>query len=956
MTLPLPNTCHNRHKCPREAAEHTNLTLVPQTLYSTRAKSTNTLNGEIELMSNTIQNALSMYVERARKVLQHEQRTNHQDQAIKPGGLELFVSRWAEETSAACKQAGLDLRPIHHFAEHLEGYRRQDPMQRAASLRAALAILHELENDANGQPSPSSPEKTTSPARDTASAQHSTIPPVVKNTANTAPAPTSAKPPVKPEVKAEGKTPSPATIQHNTIRLEAGMTAGHTVLTLLSADITAVPGVGATVAARLHNLNIRTVRDLLFYFPREHRDYSKLTKIANIPFNEVTTTMGLIWEVKTSPTGSGRTRTIATISDETGKISISWFNQPYLQKQLKAAQGSYLVVTGVKQRFGNKIEFSARSHELPEQGDLLNTGRLVPMYPLTEGLHAKTLRRFTKWVVDRYAAMIPDHLPAWIRSEGKLMPLPDAVSHIHYPESDIALISARRRLAFDELFFIQLGMQERRSRWQREAPQGNAFKIDPTKVFVAAEVSPASPEQTQTAPDEAEETSNALVTTLWSEVSVVTTQPFEATLPFRFTNAQRHVINEILRDLGQSKPMCRLLQGDVGAGKTAVAAAALFVAVQNGYQGAIMAPTELLAEQHARSISVMLEPFGIRTVLLTGSLKQRERTMGRAAIESGEAMVAIGTHALIQEDVHFQRLGLVIVDEQHRFGVEQRDLLRQKGYHPHMLVMTATPIPRTLALTLYGDLDVSTIDQLPPGRQTIISRWRTGARRTEANTLIAHEVADGHQAFIICPLIEESETLTVKAATSEYERLSRDVFPHQRMGLLHGAMKPAEKDQTMRRFRDHELDILVATSVIEVGIDIPNATVMVIEDADRFGLSQLHQFRGRVGRGKAQSYCYVLSADASVTAQERLDVFQKTNDGFRLSEEDLRLRGPGDFIGVRQSGMPELRMADLSDTKLIELSRSLATKLWQLDPYLRKPEHAPLRERMHLFWQNFMAH
>ncbi|HEV7235409.1 MAG TPA: helicase-related protein, partial [Ktedonobacteraceae bacterium] len=297
-----------------------------------------------------------------------------------------------------------------------------------------------------------------------------------------------------------------------------------------------------------------------------------------------------------------------------------------------------------------------------------------------------------------------------------------------------------------------------------------------------------------------------------------------------------------------------------------------------------------------------------------------------------------------------------IVDEQHRFGVEQRDLLRQKGYHPHMLVMTATPIPRTLALTLYGDLDVSVIDQLPPGRQTIISRWRTGARRTEANTLIAHEVADGHQAFIICPLIEESETLAVKAATSEYERLSREVFPHQRMGLLHGSMKPAEKDQTMRRFRDHELDILVATSVIEVGIDVPNATVMVIEDADRFGLSQLHQFRGRVGRGKVQSYCYVLSADASVTAQERLDVFQNTDDGFRLSEEDLRLRGPGDFIGVRQSGMPELRMADLSDTQLIELSRSLATKIWQLDPYLRKPEHAPLRERMHLFWQNFMAH
>ena len=352
----------------------------------------------------------------------------------------------------------------------------------------------------------------------------------------------------------------------------------------------------------------------------------------------------------------------------------------------------------------------------------------------------------------------------------------------------------------------------------------------------------------------------------------------------------------------------------------------------------------------------MLEPFGIHTVLLTGSLKQRERTMGRAAIETGEAMVAIGTHALIQEEVSFKRLGLVIIDEQHRFGVEQRDILRQKGYHTHMLVMTATPIPRTLALTLYGDLDVSVIDQLPHGRQKIITRWRTGARRAEAYTVIAHQVAESRQAFIICPLIEESESLAVKAATVEFERLSREVFPNLRLGLLHGTMKPADKDATMRRFRDGELDILVATSVIEVGIDIPNATVMVIEDADRFGLSQLHQFRGRVGRGKDQAFCYVLSADAGLQAQERLHVFESIDDGFRLSEEDMRLRGPGDFIGVRQSGMPELRMADLGDTRLIELSRSLAAQLWQSDPYLRKPEHGPLRDRMRLFWQHFMAH
>ncbi len=890
-------------------------------------------------MSNSTKTQLAPYIERARKVLQYEQRGNHQDGVVR-GGLELFVVRWADEVSAVCKSAGLDLKPIHHFTEHLEGYRRQDPMQRAASLRAALAILNELDHNVVPLARPQTPartDKTESKASSTPSQS----------------TPTESKP-VQPAAPPPRATQHTHTAPQNPIRLEAGISAGHASLTLLSADVTAVPGVGPSMAAKLHSLGIRTVRDLLFYFPRQHRDYSKLEKIANIPFGEVATTVGLIWEVETVRSSRGPARTIATISDETGKLRVTWFNQSYLQKQLQAAKGSYLVVTGVKQRFGNKIEFTVRSHELPEQGDLLNTGRLVPIYPLTEGLNAKTLRRFTKWVADRYAAMIPEYLPTAVRSAGKLMPLPEAVSQIHYPENEQALNAARMRLGFDELFLLQLGMQERRTRWQREAPQGNAFKIDFKKIFIDAK---DLAELSGSENGQESQTQNAPIppgSTLWSIIA--TEKPFEATLPYRFTGAQRRVIIEIFSDLAQSRPMCRLLQGDVGAGKTAVAAAALLMAALNGYQGAIMAPTELLAEQHAQSISAMLEPFGIRSVLLTGSLRQRERMMGRSAIENGEAMVAIGTHALLQEEVNFARLGLVIVDEQHRFGVEQRDTLRQKGYHPHMLVMTATPIPRTLALTVYGDLDVSVIDQLPPGRQKIITRWRSGARRDEAYRLIAQQVSEGRQAFIICPLIQESESLAAKAATVEYKRLSRDVFPNLRLGLVHGAMKAAEKDQVMRRFRDGELDILVATSVIEVGIDIPNATVMVIEDADRFGLSQLHQFRGRVGRGTHQSYCCVLSADAGIQAQERLEVFQVTNDGFRLAEADLRLRGPGEFFGVRQSGTPELRIADLNDKHLVELSRSLAAKLWESDLYLRKPEHGPLRERMHLFWQSFMAH
>jgi ATP-dependent DNA helicase RecG len=869
-------------------------------------------------MANQTQSQLAPSIERARKVLQYEQRGNHQDRLVQ-GGLELFVVRWTDEVSAICKGAGLDIRPLHRLAEHLEGYHKQDPMQRAASLRAALAILNELEDNASAGEAHGRKQEEIKQPRETKQQQEAVQP---------------------------GERTPP-------VHLDAGMTANHASLALLSADVTVVPGVGPSIAARLRGLGIRTVRDLLFYFPRQHRDYSKLEKIANIPFEQVSTTLGLIWEVETMRTSGGRLRTIATISDDSGKLRVSWFNQPFMQKQLQAAKGEYIVVTGTRRRFGNKVEFTAQSYELPERGDLLNTGRLVPIYGLTEGLHAKTLRRFTKWAVDRYAAMIPDHLPAWLRSAAKLLPLPDAVSHIHYPENETMLQAARRRLGFDELFMIQLGMQERRARWQREAPQGNAFRVDYRKLFLDTAGLPGVA-GVQDGHGTAFAPADTMGTTLWS--SIATDQPFEATLPFRFTEAQRRVIVEICGDLAKSQPMCRLLQGDVGAGKTAVAAAALLLAALNGYQGAIMAPTELLAEQHARSIGEMLEPFGISTVLMTGSLRSRERALGRTAIENGQAMAAIGTHALIQEDVTFQKLGLVIVDEQHRFGVEQRDTLRQKGYHPHMLVMTATPIPRTLALTVYGDLDVSVIDQLPPGRQRIITRWRTGARRDEANKLIEREAQEGRQAFIICPLIEDSETLAVKSATAEYERLSREVFPHLRLGLLHGSLKVAEKDATMRRFRDGELDILVATSVIEVGIDIPNATVMVIEDADRFGLSQLHQFRGRVGRGAHQSYCYVLSADAGIAAQERLGVFQSTDDGFRLAEADLKLRGPGDFFGVRQSGVPELRVADLGDTKLIEQSRDLAARVWEQDPYLKKPEHMALREKMHLFWQDFMAH
>ena len=955
---------------------------------------------------------LPAVIEKARKILLHEQRLGHTDQTVRPGGLEAFVARWAEEVSNLRQTGALGEDgsaqgtplPVEQAVQQLlQGYHTLDPMRRAAQLRAAIARLEGPDTHplADGRPgvdkqmasAPATGGPSASKQVTTGSRRSSPIagsePAAMKQVSPPAARPASVSPGKADEADhavAEDNTifgaaasaplerPSPSVIRGNRLlvlsnQFEAlapsqeededyarsvdGQAAidGHF---LLRSQVTAVPGVGPSQEAKLQRLGIRTVQDLLFYFPREHHDYSKLEKIALIPLEQVVTIMGMIWEVQNLHSASGRVRTVARISDETGQIRAVWFNQPYLAKQL--TRGSYIVLTGIKQRFGNKVEFNVRSHELPEQGDLVNTGRLVPVYNLTEGLNPKTLRRYTKWAVDRCAELVPEFLPASVRSRLGLLSLPQAISQYHYPENEGRLVKARQRLAFDELFLIQLGMLARRAEWNTSA-EGLALKVDLAQVFEHAEAEEIAflAARAASAPTSSlVPASDATVRAgLW-EVAV--DKPFEVALPFRFTRAQRRVIGEILGDLARSQPMCRLLQGDVGSGKTVVAATGLLMAAVNGLQGVLMAPTEILAEQHYRTISRLLEPFGLRVALLVGSQRQRERANMLTAAESGEAMVIVGTHALIQEGVRFARLGFAVVDEQHRFGVEQRDALRQKGYNPHMLVMTATPIPRTLALTLYGDLDISTLDEMPAGRQQIITRWRSGTRRAEAYRMIAEQVAEGRQAYVICPLIEESETLEAKAAVREYERLRTQVFPDLRLGLVHGGLKSNEKEQAMCRFRDGELDVLVATAVVEVGVDVPNATVMVIEDADRFGLSQLHQFRGRVGRGQYQSYCYVLSEGSGPQAQERLSVIERTSNGFDLAEEDLKLRGPGDFFGTRQSGVPELRVATLADTRLLEESRKQAEWLWDADPFLQKHEHRLLRERVASFWQNFIGH
>ncbi len=937
-------------------------------------------------------------IEKARKILLHEQRLGHTDQTVRPGGLEAFVARWTEEVEKLrlagelAEAAGAP--PVEQaIGRLLQDYHALDPMQRAARVRAALARLNGQAPDALAEGSV--PGRASSPLSAPAAreaAPRAALASAPKQKPQPEARPMAAAPgdvmqeeapwellpsrgPISsPVIRSrdlvelsnrldETAFAAPAEIETDTTHqeLDTGQTAVESHF-LLRQSVTAVPGVGSSQAAKLHRLGIHTVQDLLLYFPREHHDYSKLEKIATIPLEQVVTIMGMIWEVQNVRSASGRVRTVARVSDETGQIRATWFNQPYLLKQL--TRGSYIVLTGVKQRFGNKVEFHVRSHELPEQGDLVNTGRLVPIYTLTEGLNAKALRRYTKWAVDRCADLLPEFLPATIRSRVGLPSLPQAVSQYHYPENEARLVSARRRLAFDELFLIQLGMLARRAEW-RSGVAGLALNVDLGQIFETVEVEEAALLSSKTAsraPDTATDTATQDTPLgerppgagLWP-VSI--DRPLETTLPFRFTRAQRRVIAEILADLGRAQPMCRLLQGDVGSGKTVVAAAALLTAAANGLQGVLMAPTEILAEQHYRTVSRLLEPFGIRVALLVGSQRQRERAGMLAAVESSEAMVVVGTHALIQEGVTFARLGFVVIDEQHRFGVEQRDALRQKGYNPHMLVMTATPIPRTLALTLYGDLDISTLDEMPQGRQQIITRWRSGTRRAEAYHMIAEQVAQGRQAYVICPLIEESETLEdVKAAVVEYERLRTQVFPTLRLGLVHGGLKGSEKEQVMRRFRDGELDVLVATAVVEVGVDVPNATVMVIEDADRFGLSQLHQFRGRVGRGEHQSYCYVLSEGSGPQAQERLSVIERTTNGFTLAEEDLKLRGPGDFFGTRQSGLPELRVANLADTRLLEVARTQAEWLWSSDAYLQKNEHRLLRERVATFWSRFVGH
>ena len=685
----------------------------------------------------------------------------------------------------------------------------------------------------------------------------------------------------------------------------------------LDFPITSIKGINLKLAAKFNKLGVTTARDLLYFFPRRHIDYSKRSRISELEVGIEQTIVARAWEATERKSLRGMRSTEAIVGDETGTIRVIWFNQPYLAKRL--SPNTQIALSGKVDIFKGQKVFQSPEYEVVESGDLIHTGRLVPVYPLTQGLYPRQVRKVAKEALDACLPQIGDFLPERVRSRAGLIGLAEAIRQAHYPDNESAKDVARRRLAFDELFLIQLGVLARKRDWQ-EGAQG--IRLDAG----------------------AEELTG-----------------FLASLPFELTPAQKRSLDEIQRDLTQEKPMSRLLQGDVGSGKTVVATAAMLLAVTSGCQAALMAPTEILAEQHFENICHLLGDRDgegvVRSLpsltigLLTGGIQTKAKRDLHQHIAEGEVDILIGTHALIQKKVEFHRLGLAVVDEQHRFGVMQRLELRQKGTSPHVLVMSATPIPRTLALTLYGDLDISLIDELPPGRRQIKTRWLSPRQRQSGYDFVRKQVALGHQAFIICPLIEESEAIEARAATSEYERLSKEIFPDLKLGLLHGRMSTSEKDEVMQQFRAGELDILVSTSVVEVGIDVPNATVMLVEGAERFGLAQLHQFRGRVWRSSHQSYCLLLSESLSAEGKERLSIMEKTHNGFLLAEEDLRIRGPGEFFGTRQSGLPDLKMAQLSDVGLLEQARAEAMWVFEADPKLADPEHKALAGEVARLWE-----
>ena len=660
-------------------------------------------------------------------------------------------------------------------------------------------------------------------------------------------------------------------------------------------DVMYMKGVGPKIAYKLNKLGIYTVQDLMLYFPKKHIDYSSRTLIRDLKEGETTTVFGYIKSVSAFNTQKKLSVVKVTVADESGRLDLSFFQAKSNRFMLERTKSQFPINAGImlsgkvkRNNYDGKLTFDKPTYSimtgefLEDKNSNLNIARIVPIYTVCEDLSIKVLRRAIFNAIQKYKDEIENVIPDFMREKIGLLDKKTAVEQIHFPESQELLEQARFSLIFEELFLIQLKMVRIR---EQNSHNHSALALKIKEKGLVKE--------------------------------------FIDNLPFELTGAQKKAVNEILNDLNSDVPMARLLQGDVGSGKTVVGTIMLLAGVENGYQGALMAPTEILAQQHYNNLQQWLSPMGISVGLFLGSQGKKIREKFRTDLRNGQMNIAVGTHALIQEDVDFNNLGAIVVDEQHRFGVKQRNVLKKKSQNPQILTMTATPIPRTLALTVHGDLDLTIIDELPKGRKPIKTSLVTSHRGVYE--LIQSEIDAGRQAYVVYPLIEESETLSAKAATIEAERLQKEVFPQYKIGLLHGKLKNDEKEQVMKDFKDKKYDILVSTTVVEVGVDVPNATVMLIENAERFGLSQLHQLRGRVGRNSLQSYCILHTSTKSQETRERLNIMTQTNDGFVIAEKDLQLRGPGEFLGTRQSGLPDLIISDIvRDAKILEMARNEA--------------------------------
>ena len=797
------------------------------------------------------------------------------------GGLYKGLQSWVAEARA--EGLGEDL--ILVIGARLRGYEGQTPVERQKTL---LELWRRIEGETGGAQN----GKTSPPQRQAAK-----------------PSPATSRP-ARPAVEAAGKTPVKVAATIGTEpkpgrQKAAPRPRAEGSPAALDAPTTVLYGVGTVNAKRLENLGVHTLGDMLYHFPRRYEDYSQLTAISSLLYGRPVTIAGTIRSISNRPVKGKRTITEIIVEDGSGALRVTWFNQPWMARNLHV--DNEVVLAGQVEQFQGRLTLNNPEWDLLDK-EQLHTNRIVPVYPLAAHLGQRWLRGLMKRVVTYWAPRVPDPLPPPLVSSAQVVPLAEALLHAHFPESMEKLRAARQRLAFEELLLMQLAVLTQKQLWQGKA----ARRFDAPEPWLAEQI---------------------------------------ARLPFALTGAQQTALADVLQDMDSGKPMNRLLEGDVGSGKTVVAALCMAAVAQHGAQAAMMAPTSILAEQHYATLSKLLVgKAGLQAGelrLIVGSTPEAEKEEIRRGLHQGSIKAVVGTHTLIEDPILFAELEMIVIDEQHRFGVGQRAALRGKGTNPHLLVMTATPIPRSLALTLYGDLDLSVIDEMPPGRRDVNTQLLLPRERQRAYQLIRNEVEGGHQAFIIYPFIESEEEGGGEngqrtAAVEEEKRLKKEVFPDLKLRLLHGRMPAEDKERAMAAFRDGKAQVLVSTTVIEVGVDIPNASVMLIEGANHFGLAQLHQLRGRVGRGADQSYCILIPDRDQAAENERLQALLETNDGFMLAEKDLQQRGPGQFIGRQQSGFLDFRLASLSDGRLIDKARRHAEELLAADPALSKPEHQPL--------------